>query len=56
MIRFSALDRNEIQHQLQFEKYDILIIGGEITGAGIALDASSRCLKIALIEKDAFAI
>jgi len=35
--------------------FDLLIIGGGITGAGIALDASSRGLKVALIEKSDFA-
>lgn len=36
-------------------EYDLLIIGGGITGAGIALDASSRGLKVALVEKHDFA-
>lgn len=40
---------------IQHEKFDLLIIGGGITGAGIALDAASRGLKTALIEKDDFA-
>lgn len=35
--------------------FDLLIIGGGITGAGIALDAASRGLKTALVEKDDFA-
>lgn len=35
--------------------FDVLIIGGGITGAGIALDAASRGLKAALIEKNDFA-
>lgn len=34
---------------------DIIIIGGGITGAGIALDASSRGLNVILIEKQDFA-
>jgi glycerol-3-phosphate dehydrogenase len=33
----------------------MLIIGGGITGSGIALDAASRGLKVALVEKDDFA-
>lgn len=36
-------------------KQDLLIIGGGITGAGIALDAASRGLKCALVEKQDFA-
>jgi len=40
---------------LHSESFDLLIIGGGITGAGIALDAASRGLKTALIEKNDFA-
>src|ERR1700730_10889403 len=35
--------------------FDVLVIGGGITGAGVALDAASRGLKTALVEKDDFA-
>lgn len=48
---FSALDRPQYLAQLQAETYDLLIIGGGITGAGAALDAASRGLKTALVEK-----
>ena len=34
--------------------YDLLIIGGGATGSGIALDAVTRGLKVALIERDDF--
>src|ERR1700694_3144566 len=34
---------------------DVVVIGGGITGAGIALDAASRGLKVALVEKQDFA-
>lgn len=34
--------------------YDLLVIGGGATGAGIALDAASRGLKVAVIERDDF--
>lgn len=37
------------------DTYDVIIIGGGITGAGIALDASLRGLKILLLEKNDFA-
>lgn len=53
--RFSTLSRNKITARLQSEDYDLLIIGGGITGAGIALDAASRGLKTALVEKKDFA-
>lgn len=36
-------------------EYDLLIIGGGATGTGIALDAASRGLKVALVERDDFA-
>lgn len=42
-------------HRLITEKWDLVVIGGGITGAGIALDAATRGLKTALIEKNDFA-
>jgi glycerol-3-phosphate dehydrogenase len=53
--RFSIHNRPDILQKLRSESYDLLIIGGGITGAGIALDAASRGLKTALIEKKDFA-
>ena len=55
MNHFSFFNRTNIQQKLQTTEYDILIIGGGITGAGIALDAASRGMKVALIEKNDFA-
>ncbi len=52
---FSAKNRSEIVETLQKETFDLLVIGGGITGVGIALDAAGRGLKIALIEKQDFA-
>lgn len=52
---FSALNRPSILARLEAEEFDVLIIGGGITGAGIALDAASRGLKTALVEKNDFA-
>jgi glycerol-3-phosphate dehydrogenase len=40
--------------QLKGKLFDILIIGGGATGAGIALDAASRGLKVALVDKSDF--
>src|SRR5437660_7119159 len=37
------------------EQFDLLVIGGGITGAGIALDAVTRGLTVALVEKRDFA-
>jgi glycerol-3-phosphate dehydrogenase len=52
---FSNLRRNEISEHLSTQEFDLLIIGGGITGAGIALDAASRGLKTALVEMQDFA-
>ena len=37
------------------EQFDLLVIGGGITGCGVARDATMRGLKVALIERDDFA-
>jgi glycerol-3-phosphate dehydrogenase len=55
MQSFSAKDRGEITKNLQESEFDVLIIGGGITGAGIALDAALRGMKVALVEKNDFA-
>ncbi|KAK9480088.1 FAD dependent oxidoreductase-domain-containing protein [Lipomyces japonicus] len=47
--RYEQLDR------LRTEEFDVLIIGGGATGAGCALDAAARGLKVALVERDDFA-
>ncbi|MHB8511512.1 MAG: glycerol-3-phosphate dehydrogenase/oxidase [Actinomycetota bacterium] len=47
--------RDENIERLDSEEFDVLIIGGGITGAGCALDAASRGFKTALIERDDFA-
>ena len=36
------------------EPYDLLVIGGGATGAGVALDAASRGLRVALVEREDF--
>ena len=41
--------------RLGSEPFDVLVIGGGITGAGVALDAASRGLRTALVERDDFA-
>lgn len=52
---FSVFEREHILERLRKETFDLLVIGGGITGAGIALDAASRGLKTALVEKNDFA-
>ena len=55
MNNFSYFNRENITKDLQTTEFDLLIIGGGITGTGIALDAASRGMKVALIEKNDFA-
>ena len=52
---FSAEGRKEWKNKVQQEEFDLVVIGGGITGAGIALDAASRGLKVVLLEKGDFA-
>jgi len=47
--------REEALRRLAEEQFDVLVIGGGVTGAGVALDAASRGLRTALVEKDDFA-
>ncbi len=54
-IRFSNLDREATIQKMSKESYDLVVIGGGITGGGIALDAAARGLKVALVEKGDFA-
>ncbi|GAA4942500.1 glycerol-3-phosphate dehydrogenase [Algibacter agarivorans] len=54
-IEFSVLNRTAQIEKLQSTKFDLAIIGGGVTGAGIALDAASRGLKVCLVEKNDFA-
>lgn len=55
MKNFSFFERNQLISVFKDIEFDVLIIGGGITGAGIALDAASRGMKVALIEKNDFA-
>jgi glycerol-3-phosphate dehydrogenase len=45
-----ARDRPSTLNRLATERFDVLVIGGGITGAGAALDAASRGLRVALVE------
>jgi glycerol-3-phosphate dehydrogenase len=47
--------RQDSLRRLADEQFDVLVIGGGVTGAGVALDAASRGLKTALVEKGDFA-
>jgi glycerol-3-phosphate dehydrogenase len=54
-MKFSNLNRSEIVNKLKVDRYDVLVIGGGITGAGIALDGQTRGMKMALVEMQDFA-
>ncbi len=47
--------RQDSLRRLADERFDVLVVGGGVTGAGVALDAASRGLKVALVEKSDFA-
>jgi len=52
---FSFRTRESNLSQMRQCTFDIAVIGGGITGAGVALDAASRGLSVALVEKRDFA-
>ncbi len=50
-----TFDRARALQALGDTTFDVLVVGGGITGAGVALDAASRGLRTALVERDDFA-
>lgn len=52
---FASTKRTMDLEKMEKDIYDVLVIGGGITGAGIALDAQMRGMKTALIEMQDFA-
>ena len=51
----ALFDRPTMLQRLTDETFDIVVVGGGITGVGVALDAASRGLRTALVERDDFA-
>ncbi len=47
----NAHQRRRALHRLATERYDVIVVGGGVTGAGVALDAASRGLRTALVER-----
>lgn len=47
--------RRRALERLAAETFDVLVIGGGVTGCGVALDAATRGLTVALVEKRDFA-
>jgi len=54
-VNFDARQRGQYLERLASEPFDLLVIGGGITGAGVALDAAGRGLRTALVERGDFA-
>lgn len=55
MVQFTNLKREEIFNQLTSDPLDVFVIGGGITGAGIALDAVTRGMRTGLVDMQDFA-
>jgi glycerol-3-phosphate dehydrogenase len=49
------MDRARAVETLAAEEFDVAVIGGGLTGAGVALDAAARGLSVALVERHDFA-
>jgi glycerol-3-phosphate dehydrogenase len=49
------ISREQALVAMQEDHFDVVVIGGGITGAGVALDAASRGYSVALVERDDFA-
>jgi len=50
-----VLDRADALRAMASEAFDVVVVGGGITGAGVALDAATRGYSVALVEKADFA-
>jgi glycerol-3-phosphate dehydrogenase len=55
MQKLTIITRKEDLKAVESKTFDLIVIGGGITGAGIALDAVSRGLSVVLFEKQDFA-
>src|SRR5689334_17906713 len=48
------ISRDQALAAMQQDRFDIVVVGGGITGAGVALDAASRGYSVALVERGDF--
>src|SRR5438045_9360579 len=55
MKSLSSTPRQRNLERMANESFDVLVIGGGVTGAGFALDAAARGYRVALVEKLDFA-
>lgn len=51
----STFQRSDALRRLADDSFDLLVVGGGITGVGVALDAATRGLRVALVERDDYA-
>src|ERR1700728_4233801 len=49
-----VISREQALQELDRQRFDVVVIGGGITGAGVALDAASRGYSVALLERADF--
>ncbi len=49
------IERGRALEELAAERFDVVVIGGGVTGAGVALDAASRGYSVAIVERDDWA-
>src|SRR5881275_3294324 len=50
-----VIARDDALAAFEAEPFDLVVVGGGITGAGVALDAASRGYSVALVERDDYA-
>jgi len=50
-----VIERGRAVDELAGREFDVVVVGGGITGAGVALDAASRGYRVALLERNDFA-
>jgi len=50
MMKFSSLNRTDTYNKMKNTPLDLIVIGGGITGAGTARDATMRGMKVAVVE------
>jgi len=48
------ISRDRALAAMQEDRFDVVVVGGGITGAGVALDAASRGYSVALVERGDF--
>ena len=48
--QLNPAQRDSALESLASEEFDVLVIGGGVNGVGVALDAVTRGLKVALVE------